>query len=142
MYDYNKLKGRIKEILGTQTKFAELMELSNTSIISKLAGRVDFTQSEIKKAVEILSISTLDIPKYFFEEKVQKNWTLKKVRCFKIQESDLKELVRVLSTMTAEEWESFKSYVNHKFKMNGKIENTELSIKTLETFFLKVKKAN
>lgn len=42
--------------------------------------------------------------------------------------------------MTDKEWESFKSYVNHKFKMNGKIENTELSIKTLETFFLKVKK--
>lgn len=80
MYDYNKLKGRIKEILGTQTKFAELMELSNTSIISKLAGRVDFTQSEIKKAATILSISTLDIPKYFFEEKVQKNWTKLKVR--------------------------------------------------------------
>lgn len=59
-----------------------------------------------------------------------------------MQESDLKELVRVLSTMTEEEWESFKSYVNHKFKMNEKIENTELSIETLETFFLKVKKTN
>ena len=64
------------------------------------------------------------------------------MRWIKIQESDLKDLVRVLSTMTEEEWESFKSYVNHKFKMNGKIENTELSIETLETFFLKVKKIN
>ena len=54
----------------------------------------------------------------------------------------MKELIRILSTMTDKEWESFKSYVNHKFKMNGKIENTELSIETLETFFLKVKKIN
>lgn len=54
----------------------------------------------------------------------------------------MKELIRVFSVMTEEEWESFKSYVNHKFKMNGKIENTELTLGTLETFFLKVKKAN
>lgn len=54
----------------------------------------------------------------------------------------MKELVRALSTMTEEEWESFKSYIDHKFKISRKIENTELTFETLKTFFLKVKKAN
>lgn len=75
MYDYSKLKGRIVEILGTQKNFAEKMELSNTSIISKMAGRVDFTQGEIKKASKILAITIEEIPEYFFKEKVQKKLT-------------------------------------------------------------------
>lgn len=75
MYDYSKLKGRIVEILGTQKNFAEKMDLSNTSIISKMTGRVDFTQGEIKKASEILAINIDEIPEYFFKEKVQKNLT-------------------------------------------------------------------
>ena len=75
MYDYSKLKGRIVEILGTQKNFAKEMELSNTSIISKMSGRIDFTQSEIKKASKILAITIDEIPEYFFKEKVQKNLT-------------------------------------------------------------------
>lgn len=51
---------------------------------------------------------------------------------------ELKELVKIVSKLKKKEWESFKSYVDHKFKMNGKIENTELTLETLETFFLKI----
>ena len=43
--------------------------------------------------------------------------------------------------MEEKEWESFKTYVDHKFKMVGKIENTELTFETLETFFLEIKKS-
>ncbi len=58
-----------------------------------------------------------------------------------MSEYDLKELIRIISEMEEKEWESFKTYVDHKFKMVGKIENTELTFETLETFFLEIKKS-
>lgn len=57
-----------------------------------------------------------------------------------LNEYDLKELIRIISEMKEKEWESFKTYVDHKFKMVGKIENTELTFDTLKTFFLEIKK--
>lgn len=57
-------------------------------------------------------------------------------------EYELKELIKIISNLRKDEWESFKSYIDHKFKMNKKIENTELTLETLETFFLKVRKVN
>ncbi|WP_306583983.1 hypothetical protein [Fusobacterium ulcerans] len=59
-----------------------------------------------------------------------------------MEEYELKELIKIISNLRKDEWESFKSYIDHKFKMNKKIENTELTLETLETFFLKVKKTN
>lgn len=55
-----------------------------------------------------------------------------------MSEYDLKELIRIVSGMKEKEWESFKTYINHKFKMIGKVENTELTFETLETFFLEI----
>lgn len=59
-----------------------------------------------------------------------------------MEEYELKELIKIISNLRKDEWESFKSYIDHKFKMNKKIENTELTLETLETFFLKVRKVN
>lgn len=59
-----------------------------------------------------------------------------------MQEYELKELIKIISGMSEEEWNSFKSYIDHKFKMNGYISNDELTYETLETFFIKVKKSN
>lgn len=59
-----------------------------------------------------------------------------------MEEYELKELIKIISNLRKDEWENFKSYIDHKFKMNKKIENTELTLETLETFFLKVKKIN
>ena len=55
-----------------------------------------------------------------------------------MSEYDLRELIRIMSGMKEKEWESFKTYIDHKFKMVGKIENTELTIETLKTFFLEI----
>lgn len=57
-----------------------------------------------------------------------------------MNEYNLKELIRIISEIEEKEWESFKAYVDHKFKMVGKIENTELTFDTLKTFFLEIKK--
>lgn len=71
MFDYSKLRGKIKEVFGTQAKFADAMGLSSVSLSAKLNNTVQFTQSEINKACELLSIPFELIPIYFFTEKVK-----------------------------------------------------------------------
>ena len=36
MFDYNKLRGRIREVFGTQEEFGKAIGLSNTSISCKI----------------------------------------------------------------------------------------------------------
>lgn len=71
MYDYSKLCGKITEICGTQAKFASKMGMSERSISLKLNNKIDFKQTEIVKAAEILGISELDYGAYFFAVNVQ-----------------------------------------------------------------------
>lgn len=66
IYDYSKMRGKIKEIYGTQSKFAKDMELSSVSISLKLNSKAGFTQNEIKKSCELLYIPEKEIPQYFF----------------------------------------------------------------------------
>lgn len=53
-----------------------------------------------------------------------------------MKEKDLKTLIRIVSLMSEKEWRSFKGYVNYKFEVKGKIEDTELTFETLKTFFI------
>lgn len=71
MFDYSKLKGKIKEVFGTQSAFAKAMGLSGVSLSSKLNNITHFTQVEINRACELLSIPVEFIPVYFFTEKVK-----------------------------------------------------------------------
>jgi transcriptional regulator with XRE-family HTH domain len=72
MFNYNKLRGKIKEVFNTQAAFAEAMEISSTSLSEKLNNKVEFSQKEIERAVELLQISKEEIPVYFFTLEVQK----------------------------------------------------------------------
>ncbi len=74
-YDYNKLRGRIKEKFGTQSAFAKAMGLSDVSVSNKLNNNVEWGQEEIEKSVMILNIAYSDIHSYFFTHKVEKNLT-------------------------------------------------------------------
>ncbi len=67
---YDKLSGRIKEICGTQSKFADLMGLSNATISAKLNNKSEFSQPEIFKAIDVLKLERSDIPAYFFTKQV------------------------------------------------------------------------
>ncbi len=71
--NYDKLKGKIKEKLGTQGKLAEVMGLDETTISNKLNSNTYFTQKEIIKISSILNIKFEEIPLYFFETKVRKH---------------------------------------------------------------------
>lgn len=66
MFNHNKLRGRIREVYKTQDAFATAMGLSATSLSLKLNNNVDFTQSEISKAVELLGVDISEMPMYFF----------------------------------------------------------------------------
>lgn len=70
-FDYSKLRGKIREVFGTQSKFATAMGLSNVSLSAKLNNNIAFTQSEINRACKLLSIPLEFIPIYFFTEKVK-----------------------------------------------------------------------
>jgi plasmid maintenance system antidote protein VapI len=69
-FNYSKLRGRIREVFGTQDRFAEAMGRSNTSISQKLNNKSEWTQKEINRAVEVLGIDDVDISAYFFAQKV------------------------------------------------------------------------
>lgn len=64
---HNKLKGRIIEILGSNTAFIKKMEISNASFYSKINGKREFTDEEIYKACKILRIEPTDVYEYFFK---------------------------------------------------------------------------
>ncbi len=68
--DYSKLRGKIKEVFGTQDAFAEAINIGRVSLSQRLTGKLDFTQNEINSACDVLGLNKSDIPIYFFAEKV------------------------------------------------------------------------
>ncbi len=76
-YDYSKLKGRITEKLGSLKRYAELLNISDTSISNKLNNKVPFTQDEILRSADedVLDIDLDNIKLYFFNKKVGENQT-------------------------------------------------------------------
>ncbi len=70
-FDYNKLRGRIREVFNTQSAFAEAIGMSTTSLSAKLNNKIEFSQKEIEKAVELLKINSEEISAYFFTLEVQ-----------------------------------------------------------------------
>lgn len=69
--NYDKLRGKIKEIFKTQEAFAKALGISKVSLSAKLNGQVQFTQEEMDKSCELLDIEKKFIPVYFFTPKVK-----------------------------------------------------------------------
>ena len=65
--DYSKLKGRLAEKGYTREKFAEAIGISAVALYRRMKGELDFKQTEIKKAAEILDIHGDEITAYFFD---------------------------------------------------------------------------
>ena len=70
-FEYNKLRGRIREKFVTQSNFANALEMAQTTLSFKLNNKVSWTQQEINKACKLLDIEDSDVTTYFFTEKVQ-----------------------------------------------------------------------
>ena len=75
MFDYSKLRGRIKEKIGSESKFAAKINVSATTLSYKFNGSSDFTSTEIFKACDknVLDIEPELIGIYFFTPKVELN---------------------------------------------------------------------
>lgn len=69
-YDYRKLRGKIKEVFGTQDAFAEKLGIGRVSLSKRLTNQLEFSQAEIKKSCELLKIEPKEISDYFFKTKV------------------------------------------------------------------------
>ena len=71
MFDYSKLRGRIREKFGTQAQFAEAMRaeglnFSDCVCSQKLNNQSEWTQDEITTACNLLDIPAEEIHLYFF----------------------------------------------------------------------------
>ena len=71
VFDYSKLDGKIREVFGTQAKFAEAMELSERTVSMKLNNLRSWKQNEMIEALGVLGLSFFDLVEYFFTLEVQ-----------------------------------------------------------------------
>ncbi len=69
-WNYSKLRGKIKEVCGTQDSFAEKLGIGRVSLSQRLNNQLEFTQEEIFMSCEILDISLRDVEEYFFTREV------------------------------------------------------------------------
>lgn len=72
-FDYRRLRGRIKEVCGTQDAYADRIRLGRVSVSQRLNNNLDFSQSEMLRSAEVLGFGTDEIPAYFFTPEVQKD---------------------------------------------------------------------
>lgn len=63
---YSKLRGKIRELYGTQDAFATAMGLNAATISAKLNGKTDWTRKEVETACALLNIPMLEMTMYFF----------------------------------------------------------------------------
>lgn len=65
-YAYRKLKGRIKEVFGTQAAFSKVLGLSKNSVSKKLTGKSEFSQSDVERWAELLNIERFEYGEFFY----------------------------------------------------------------------------
>lgn len=63
---YSKLRGKIREVFGTQEAFAEAMGMNTATVSGKLNGKSDWTRAEMELACSLLGISMMKMHSYFF----------------------------------------------------------------------------
>jgi hypothetical protein len=66
---YAKLRGKIKEVFGTQEAFAAAIGLNYTSVSAKLNNKTEWTRTQIMAACSVLGIPLENAPEYFFCKK-------------------------------------------------------------------------
>ena len=74
-YDYSKLRGRIKEKLGTEKEFAHKIGRTQNYVSSVFRNVSYFYQRDIDAGAEVLDIPASEIGVYFFTPEVHKNET-------------------------------------------------------------------
>ena len=73
LFDYRKLRKRIRERYKTERAFAEAIGIGRVSLSGRLNNRLDFSRTEIMHACEALDVPETEISTYFFTKEVQKS---------------------------------------------------------------------
>ena len=73
IFDYNKLRGRIREKCLTQEELAKEIGISYVSLSQRLNNKLEFSGQEIYRTCGALEIPLEEIPVYFFTPYVQKH---------------------------------------------------------------------
>lgn len=63
---YAKLRGKIREVFGTNKAFADEMKMDNSSLSFKLNNKAPWKREEIEKACLLLNIPIEEVHIYFF----------------------------------------------------------------------------
>jgi len=71
-FDHSKLRGRIRESFNTETNFATALGVSKATLSAKLNSKIEFTQEEIAKSVNLLGINENEIAIFFLRKKSNK----------------------------------------------------------------------
>ena len=67
-YSSGKLRGKMREVCGTEKECAKVWKISATALSLKLNNKSDWSRSEIEEIMRILSIKRKEIIDYFFEK--------------------------------------------------------------------------
>lgn len=119
-FDFNKVRGRIKEVYGTQTSFAVAMLMNESTLSNKLNNNVEFSPKEILRACALLSINENEIQEYFFKFKVQKTEKQTCISVWKGKKNEDKIWWRFRKTKRAIELKNkADSIIMSQFKFRG-----------------------
>ena len=69
---YAKLRGKIREVFGTETAFAAAIGMNPASLSAKLGNKSPWKREEIEKACGLLKIPIEEVHLYFFDAKLRK----------------------------------------------------------------------
>lgn len=67
---YNKLKGRIVEKYGSQTKFASALGMTENTVSRKMQDKVEFSKDDMVRWAELLDIDSSEFWDYFFADRL------------------------------------------------------------------------
>ena len=70
--NYAKLRGKIREVYGTQEAFAAALGMNTVSLSQRLTGKLEWKTSEIVTACHLLDIPIKENWDYFFKKQVEK----------------------------------------------------------------------
>lgn len=71
-FSYDKLRGKIREVFGTQDRFAEALGMSKSTLSQKLNNSSEFTQQEMMDSMRLLKQSLTQLDEYFLPQRFGK----------------------------------------------------------------------
>ena len=65
-YDFSRVRGKIREVYGSEKAFANAIGFDRCTLSSKLNGKSEWRRDEIEKACLLLFIPIEKVSEYFF----------------------------------------------------------------------------